>query len=91
MPAAELPIPTVVEADPRAVELLRVWIAQRQQHVAIATHIWKDPAAWGIMLVDLAKHIARAYEQSSGQDYDDVLKRIQDGFDAEWQHDTNSR
>ena len=91
MPAAELPIPTVAEADPRAVELLRVWIAHGQQHVAIATHVWKDPAAWGIMLVDLAKHIARAYEQSSGQDYDDVLKRIQDGFDAEWQHDTNSR
>jgi hypothetical protein len=36
------------------------------------------------MLVDLAKHVASAYQQTSGKDFDDVLKRIKEGFDAEW-------
>jgi hypothetical protein len=48
-----------------------------------------DPASWGIMLVDLAKHIANAYEQTTGRKRDDVLKRVKDGFDAEWAAETD--
>jgi hypothetical protein len=79
----ELRIPTAVLPDKSAVELLRVWASRGKQHVALFSP-WDDPAAWGIMLVDLAKHVANAYEQSKGKDAGAVLKRIREGFDAEW-------
>jgi hypothetical protein len=67
MKSTELPVPSAVDADPECIELLRVWAAGGKQHVSLATEVWEDPAAWGIMLVDLARHIASAYEQTSGQ------------------------
>jgi len=85
----ELPVPSGVDVDPRAVELVRVWVAHGQQHVSLATNIWDDPAAWGIMLVDLARHIASAYEQSTGNSHAASLKRIREGFDAEWGNATD--
>ena len=61
--------------------MVRVWAAGGKQHVSISTGIWEDPANWGILLVDLAKHIAKSYADES---YNDVLVRIKEGFDAEW-------
>jgi hypothetical protein len=84
-----LPIPPDVEVDTNAVELVRVWAAHGRQHVSLATNIWTDPAAWGIMLVDLAKHIALAYEQSTAMHSADALRRIKEGFDAEWEVTTD--
>jgi hypothetical protein len=80
----ELPIPLAAQSDVRAVELLRVWAAQGKQHVSLATNLWNDPATWGIMLVDLAKHIASAYKQTGSKAFADVLSRIKEGLDAEW-------
>jgi len=42
-------------------------MAKGRQHISLATAVWDDPASWGIMLVDLAKHIAIAYQQTTGQ------------------------
>jgi hypothetical protein len=50
---------------------------------------WPDPAAWGILLVDLAKHLVIAYQQTEGRDQADTLQRISDGFDAEWGDSTD--
>ena len=80
----ELPIPPDATTDQRARELARVWAAHGQQYVTLATGLGKDPAAWGIMLVDLAKHIANAYEQRSEHGFDDALRRIKAGSDPEW-------
>ncbi len=86
----QLPIPPAAADDDRAVELVRVWAAKGKQHVSLATGLWDDPASWGIMLVDLAKHVANAYEQTTGQNRDDVLNRIKAGFDAEWEKETDT-
>jgi len=80
----QLPVPAAASADPRAFELLRVWAAGGKQHVSLATGAWEDPAVWGLMLVDLAKHIADAYELTTGIDCASALERIKAGFDAEW-------
>jgi hypothetical protein len=85
----QLPIPPIAQTDINARELLRVWAAGGKQHLTLATNLWKDPAAWGVMLVDLAKHIAAAYQQTSGEHQDSVLSRIREGFDAEWNHSTD--
>jgi hypothetical protein len=80
----QLPIPGPAADDARAIELLRVWVAGGRQHVSLATGLWSDPASWGILLVDLAKHIANAYEQANGMNRAAVLRRLREGFDAEW-------
>ena len=73
---SELPIPTKAEHDPRSIELARVWAAGGCQHVSLNVVLWSDPAAWGIMLVDLARHVASAYRETQGSDLDKTLARI---------------
>jgi hypothetical protein len=85
----ELPPPPATAAVSDAIEVLRVWAAPgKPVHVALRT-TWKDPAAWGLMLVDLARHAAQAYERD-GHNRDEVLARIRAGLDAEWTSPTDS-
>ncbi len=90
MSANELPIPPAARDDASARELVRIWAAAGAKHVAIATGLWKDPAAWGLVLVDLARHVAGAYAQTDGSTEDAVLRRIREAFDAEWSNPTDS-
>jgi hypothetical protein len=80
----ELPIPPEAATRESAIELARIWVANGNQHVSLATGIWDDPAAWGLMLVDLARHIANSYAAMGGTSHEAVLARIRSGFDAEW-------
>lgn len=84
MTKRELIVPPEAERDPNAWELVRVWAAEGEQHVTLATGLWKDPGAWGIVLVDLARHVANAYGQTHGMEKESVLRRIRECFDAEW-------
>jgi hypothetical protein len=86
----ELPVPAAVSSAENAFEIARIWITEDCQHISLATDIWNDPAAWGLMLVDLARHVARAYEQREGRDPEKVLARIKEGFDAEWNNPTDT-
>ena|SRR2546422_5369128 len=75
-------VPPIAQRDPKAIELARIWAAEGSQHVSLRPDAWKDPAAWGILLVDLAKHVANALHEQSGRDRADTLQRIRAGFDA---------
>jgi hypothetical protein len=86
----ELSIPDPAKRDTKSFELLRVWIAEKGQHVSLRTNVWSDPAAWGIMLVDLAQHIANAYQTTEGRDKVEVLKRLKAGLDAEFSKRTDA-
>jgi hypothetical protein len=79
----QLIIPRQAKNDPRSFELLRVWVANKGQHVSIRVGVWKDPAAWGIFLADLARHIANAYESDAGLNQAETLRRIKAGLEAE--------
>lgn len=85
----ELPIPDVAQQDPKSIELLRVWVANQEQHVSLRAGVWSDPAAWGIMLADLARHISNAYNQEIGLDPNQSLERIKAGLEAEWDSPTD--
>lgn len=85
----ELPIPPAAARAASALEIARVWAADGGQHVSLATGLWPDPAAWGLVLVDLARHAARAYAESGGPDATAVLSRIRQAFDAEWSSPTD--
>ncbi len=79
-----LPIPAPASSDPRSLEVLRVWIANGEQHVALAFGMWDEPAAWGLLLADLARHIAEAHaQQDSDVDPEDFLEQIRSGLEAE--------
>jgi hypothetical protein len=86
----QLLLPDAAKADPQSFELLRVWIANKGQHVSLRTGVWKDPAAWGIMLADLAQHIVNAYDQDEALDRQKTLQRIKAAFDAELSRATDN-
>jgi Domain of unknown function (DUF5076) len=79
----QLLIPEAARKDRDARELLRVWLAGDKQHVSVRVGVWDDPAAWGLMLADLARHVANSYHQDKGFDRVKALERIKAGLDAE--------
>ncbi len=82
--ARELLIPEDARKDPKGFELLRVWIANGEQQVSLRAGVWEDPASWGMMLADLAGHIANTFEQATGMDHAEALDRIREGLEEEW-------
>jgi hypothetical protein len=84
----ELPPPHTVHTASNATEVVRIRIVDGNPHVAISGSLFKYPAAWGLLLVDLAKHAANAYEQN-GADRDATLNRILAGFRAEIESPTD--
>ena len=80
---SELRIPSSATDDPKAFEIARMWVAHGGQHVAIRVGVWQKPEAWGIVLADLAKHLASAYEQHVGLNRDAALEQIKAKFQAE--------
>ena len=85
-----LTIPEEAQRDKASFEVLRVWIANQAQHVSIRSGAWEDPFAWGIVLADLARHIALAHQlQNEGTDTDAFLDRLLEGFQAEIDNPTD--
>ena len=79
-----LNIPPVAQRDKKSFEVFRVWVAEEGQHVSIRCGAWEDPFAWGVVLADLARHIAHAHSlHSKGIDKDVFLERLLEGFSEE--------
>ena len=83
-----LAVPPVAEANPAAVEVLRVWAAPGSPQQLTLRTTWNDPGAWGLLLVDVARHAAQAYE-AEGRDRDEVLTRIRELWESEWSGPTD--
>jgi len=83
-------MPSKVLDDPRWSEILRVWTDGNVQQFMIRPTVWGDPAAWGLLLVDLANQVAAAYVHQQGGDTDVIRARIRSGFDAEWETPTDT-
>lgn len=85
-----LDIPAAAQRDKASFEVMRVWIAEQGQHVSIQSGAWEDPFAWGIVLADLARHIALAHQmQNSKIDPEAFLERLLEGFQAEIDNPTD--
>lgn len=77
----ELVIPPDAQTDPHAVELARIWVANQQQHVSLRTSQWNaNPDIWGMMLCDLARHLANAYEADGVGTHEEILNAIVSRF-----------
>lgn len=89
MQIKELPVPPTSQMSEKAAEVLRVWInADRNMDVSLIS-AFAEPAAWGILLVDIARHVARAYEGDGVCSQAEALGQIRELFDAEWDRPTD--
>ena len=79
----ELVIPPEAFADDEAAEVLRAWIAKGDLHCSLKPTIWPDPGNWGILLADVASHVARAFQHHSGISPIDSLARMRQAFDVD--------
>jgi Domain of unknown function (DUF5076) len=79
-PKAQLAIPAAALQDARSFELLRVWVANEDQHVILRAGAWQDPRPWGIVLADLARHIANSLCKPGGTSREDILEKIESAF-----------
>ena len=73
--------PDVVGRDD-ATEVLRAFVLDRGLSIAF-TRAFEEPDVWGLLLVDVARHAARAYARESAYTEDEALARIVDMFEAE--------
>jgi hypothetical protein len=84
----QLRVPEPARSDAKSFELLRVWIAHQDQHISMRVGVWNEPEAWGMMLADLARHVAASFEQAEKRDPVETLARIKAGFEAEMESPT---
>ena len=63
-------------------EVLRAFVVDGGLSIAF-TRAFEDPDMWGLLLVDIARHAARAYARESGYTEDEALSRIVNMFEAE--------
>ncbi len=84
----DLKPPPIAETDPKAVEILRVWATPGGPQQLTLRNIWSDAGAWGMLLVDKARHAALAYAKE-GKDSQVVLERIRELFEVEWANPTD--
>jgi len=81
----ELPIPPSARSDSKAVELIRAWAAQGGLHCSLSVDNWgeNERIGWGILLTDVARHVANALHEQKKLDRDETLKEIRRVFNAE--------
>ena len=82
-------LPDPVVADENAVCVLSAWVASpgEKLHVMI-NPAWEDPGTWGIALIDIARHVARAYADKDGVEEETVLERVKELIEAEFESQT---
>ena len=76
------PLPPDVVGRDDATEVLRAFVLDRGLSIAF-TRAFEEPDIWGLLLVDVARHAARAYARESNYTEDEALRRIVDMFEAE--------
>ncbi|TDM99681.1 DUF5076 domain-containing protein, partial [Lactobacillus crispatus] len=78
----EQPLPPDVMGRDDAVEVLRAFVVDGGLSIAFQ-RAFEEPDMWGLMLVDIARHAARAYSRESEYTEDEALARIVEMFEAE--------
>ena len=78
----EQPLPPDVIGRDDAAEVLRAFVVDGGLSIAF-TRAFEEPDMWGLLLVDIARHAARAYAREAGFTEEEALTRIVDMFEAE--------
>jgi hypothetical protein len=83
----ELKLPPSVH-DQGGYEVLRAVISAGQLHVSLR-RAFDEPEAWGILLADLTRHIARIYERETEMRGDQVIEKVWATFEMEMERPTD--
>jgi hypothetical protein len=68
--------------DQGGVEVLRAVIIDGALHVSLR-RAFDDAEAWGMLIADVTRHIARIYAKESALSEDQVIERVRSIYDAE--------
>ena len=81
----EIDIPPGVLDDPERREMLRAWVAHEGLHSSLNIGQWGDREAtgWGVLLSDVARHVANALHESTGAEIANIIEHIRDVFNDE--------
>ncbi len=85
----ERPVPKAALQDPYSVEMLRVWIAAGQLHCSLKVGMYCDgmgideEIAWGTILADAARHIAKALQSGYNINETEALAKLVATLNAE--------
>jgi Domain of unknown function (DUF5076) len=90
MPYGALNPPPMVHDKDDAHEVLRAAVHNGEMHFSLRRG-FTDAGAWGILLADAARHIARVYAHENVLTEDAALERIRQGFDAAINEPPDSR
>lgn len=76
-----LVIPPAAQRDENAIQMLSAWIAENGLHCTLNVGMWdasgrNEPRAWGVLLADIARHIANAIQEQSGAATDETISLI---------------
>lgn len=85
----DLDVPTEVEDDPKAREVLRAWVANGGLVCALRPESWPDASNWGIVLADVARHLANAVHDLNGDEPAVTVEQIRKLFNAELANPTD--
>ena len=72
-----------------ATEVLRAFVLDGGLSIAF-TRAFEDPEMWGLLLVDIARHAARAYARESEYGEEEALERILEMFSSELERPTDA-
>jgi len=78
--------PTALEQG--GVEVLRAAIVDGGLHVSLR-RAFEDPEAWGMLIADVARHVARIYATEDKFREEETLERIRALFNAEMDSPTD--
>lgn len=84
----ELAIPFAAHEAKTSSEVLRAWVVDNGLHVSLQRG-FDDPAVWGVLLSDVARHVARIFETEKICSQDEALDKIKATLDAEWDGSTD--
>jgi len=78
--------PAVLEQG--GVEVLRAIIIEGGLQVSLR-RAFDDPEAWGMLIADVTRHIARVYAKETAMTEDQVIERVRAMFEAEMDSPTD--
>jgi hypothetical protein len=81
----ELAIPPSARSDSNATELIRAWAAHGGLHCSLSIDNWgeNECLGWGVLLTDIARHVANARHERKGWAKAETTSEIRRVFNAE--------
>lgn len=89
-----LVIPPAAQRDENSIQMISGWIAEKGLHCTLNVGMWEsqgrnEPAAWGIMLADVVRHVANALQDLNGTDSKEIALQIVESLWVEFKDPTS--